>query len=314
LPAHPLATTRVPSEVIIATAIDKSYLLPLQVMLASLKDHVCPDSPIKLYLFHRSLDDAQVATIASLVDTQPIVPEADSVHRLPRQRGFVPEASFPLLLPDLLPQSVDRVLFLDPDVLFLDDISKLWEIDLENRCLAAVADQAIPRCSSPRGVKGRARLGIPDGAPYFNAGVMLIDVLQWRNNEIPEQASDYIRQTDRLDFSHQEALNAVLWKDWLPLDPKWNRIASLTARRYSADGPADTLDTAIVHFAGRFKPWKMKVAGSYSAKYEDYLSRFAEAAAKREQSLATKALGFYDRTLRDFLYPLERALWNSRLI
>jgi len=90
---------------------------------------------------------SQIEKIASLIETRTVVVSHEIARQLPRQPGFPPEASFPLLLPNVLPADVDRVLFLDPDLLILDDISTTWNTELGGSVLAAVSDQVIPTCS-----------------------------------------------------------------------------------------------------------------------------------------------------------------------
>src|SRR6516165_5662678 len=168
----------------IATAINEAYLLPLRVMLASLKAHLNPSHRPVLFLLNPGLGAEQLRTIAQLAETQSIVPSVAMTRMLPRSPRYVVETAFPLLLSDLLPEFVERVLFLDPDTLVLDDVATIWETDVSDSALAAVADQAIPLCSSPRGVKDWSSFGIPETAPYFNAGVMLINLTRWRRLNI----------------------------------------------------------------------------------------------------------------------------------
>jgi hypothetical protein len=97
-----------------------------------------------LRLLNRNLDPAQLANISALVETHSVVPSVDPIASIPRQSGFVPEVSFPLLLGELLPESVERVLFLDPDLLVVDDVAKIWEAELGDKVIAAAVDHAIP--------------------------------------------------------------------------------------------------------------------------------------------------------------------------
>jgi len=299
----------------IATAIDESYLLPLTITLASLKENLGADYRPVLHLLNRNLDPAQLAIISALVETHSIVPSADSIASIPRQSGFVPEVSFPLLLGELLPESVERVLFLDPDLLVVDDIAKIWETDLGDKVIAAAVDQAIPMCSSPRGVKDGLSLRIPEAAPYFNAGVMLIDITRWRALDVSASACAYLEdRNERIDHFHQEALNAVLWQDWLVLDQRWNLIASLAGRQYGPYKSTQYERPGIIHFAGHFKPWRFKVGGPFADVYESFLARFSAGNEARGIGLAGKLLSIYDRHAREYLYPFEQALWNSRLV
>ncbi len=299
----------------IATVIDEAYLLPLRVMLVSLKAYLNPSYWPVLFLFNSRLGAEQLKTIAALVETQSIVPSAAMTSMLPRSPSFIAEAAFPLVLSDLLPETVKRVLFLDPDMLVLDDIARIWETDISNGSVAAVVDQAIPTCSSPRGVKNWSSLGIPDSAPYFNAGVMLINLTRWRRLNIPARASEYFyRISGQTDFLHQEALNAVLWDDWVPLDERWNLIASLTGRAYGPYKRFSWGPPGIVHFAGRFKPWRMRLGGPFAAVYNEFLARSGSGEIRRNESMSDKMLSVYDRYLRNYFYSLERSLWNRRMI
>jgi|SRR5688500_16150282 len=298
----------------IATAIDHTYLLPLRVMLASLVQHLRPSFRPILYIMNQTLNDEDLAAIGAIVETHSIVPPPGAVRSLPRSPRFLPEAAFPLLLPDLLPGSVERVLFLDPDLLILDDVAKVWETELGDCVIAAARDQAIPSSSSPRGVKYRSKLGVPDDVPYFNAGVMLIDIARWKALDISARAYEYLeRRGERADYFHQEALNAVLWNRWIRLDQKWNLVASLSGRSY---GPYkdDSIDApGIVHFAGHFKPWRFRIGGPFAARYDEFVALCTDGEAP-SPSLSESLLGIYDRHVRDYLYGFERALWKNRLI
>ena len=298
----------------IACAINTSYSLPLLVMLTSAIEHLRPSYELVLHLMDWRMDEALIRSISQLVETRLIAPGAHLVSHLPSNGHFPPEAAFALLLPELLPQSLDKILFLDADLLVLGDLSQLWELSLNQCALAAVQDPAIPFCNSPRGVKNRAQFGIPEGAPYFNAGVMSIQLDQWRKRDIANRAFAYLLQVGRnTDFLHQEALNAVLWNDWLRLDPCWNVPGGL-AGRFHTQASCECGQPAIVHFAGRFKPWRIPVGGSFYPQYRAFLSHATKIVPQIPPSLAEKLLSFYDRRLRDSLYGCERALWNRGLL
>jgi lipopolysaccharide biosynthesis glycosyltransferase len=306
--------TNLQTPLFIATASTEGYLLPLRVMLVSLKAHLNPSYRPVLFLFNTRIGAEQLMTIAALVETHSIVPSPAATSMLPRSPRFIAETAFPLLLSNLLPESLERVLFLDPDMLVLDDIARIWETEISNSSVAAVVDQAIPLCSSIRGVKDRSNLGIPDTAPYFNAGVMLVNLKRWKRLNIPVRASEYFhRFSGQTDFLHQEALNAVLWDDWLPLDQRWNLVASLTGRAYGPYKRFSWGPPGIVHFAGRFKPWRMRIGGPFAALYDEFLAR-SGSEIRRNESMPDKMLSVYDRYLRNYFYSLERSLWNRRII
>ena len=298
----------------VACSIDDRYALPLAVMLESLAACLPPPWQMRVYLLHRNLSQPVRDGIASLVDLHPITLSGPCLDLLPRDHRYPLEAAAPLFLPDLLPAGIGRVLFLDADMLVLDDIGPLWSHDLAGRAWAATVDPAIPLCRSPRGVPLSVASGIPADAPYCNAGVMLIDVEAWRQRGVAERALDFIsRIADRVDFLHQEALNATAWNDWTPLDPRWN-LPATAGRRFDQTSVEAAAAPAIVHFAGRMKPWRMRIAGRFADPYARVLARVVDRLPAQHRTMRDALVSLYDRMLRDWCYPCERFMWERRLL
>src|SRR6266852_7450726 len=99
----------------VACAINSDYVLPLLVMLTSLIEHLRPSYQLLLYLVHQAKHEDLVAIISRLVETHSIVPSPESVEALTQHPHCPPEAAYPLVLPELLPEALDRILFLDAD-------------------------------------------------------------------------------------------------------------------------------------------------------------------------------------------------------
>ena len=77
-----------------------------------------------------------------------------------------------LLAPRLLPDTIEKVLYLDSDLIVRKSLAPLWNTDIADRPLAAVPDYI-------GGTAGRD-LGLPDGTKYFNSGVLLMNLQYWR--------------------------------------------------------------------------------------------------------------------------------------
>jgi lipopolysaccharide biosynthesis glycosyltransferase len=304
-----------PAPLPIACGINDGYVLPLLVMLTSLRDHLGQAYRPVLYLLHRGLPDQALEAVSRVVELHPVALDATAVPVGAGQRRFPVEAAAPLMLGDLLPADLSRVIFLDADLLVVDDLADLWNQPLDGRVLGAVPDAAVRRCGSPRGVKDRDAYGVPDDAMYFNAGVMLISLAAWRERSITPRALEYLaRVGDRADFLHQEALNAVAWHDWHRLPDRWNLLGSVAGRPFDQPPTDAWRAPAIVHFAGRLKPWRMAVGGQFRDAYDAVLTRVAASRPPPERSWVDWLYGLYDRRLRDRLYPYERLLWNRRLL
>jgi UDP-D-galactose:(glucosyl)LPS alpha-1,3-D-galactosyltransferase len=295
----------------IACAVDHRYLLPLAVAMASLRQQVTRYEPV-LYLLHTGLSRESIQALRTIIETHAIQPSSEQLALSLSDARFPREASLPLLLDEVLPADTPRVLFLDADILVLNDLAPLWETPLDHAVLGAVADAAIPRCSSPRGVKGWRALGIPSSAPYFNGGVLLLDLVQWRQREVRRRVQHYLATAPGpVDFLHQEALNAALAHQWLPLDERWNlqpRRAARWVHHHAGEQPG------VVHFAGRSKPWRAPVAGPFYAAYRGFLHQVAHLFPPSRSTFRDRAISAYDRYLRPPLHPLERSLWKLRLL
>ncbi len=160
-------------------------------------------------------------------------------------------------LADLIP-GLDRILYLDADLIVRASLSDLWSTDLTGAALGAVVDPWMATI-------GAMSAAFPDG--YFNAGVLLIDLAKWRDEQVSARFVDDIRRRRRSGedpraHSHdQTPLNEVLRGRWRALSPRWNFTTHLTPRLAgelaipASDYAAMAADPAIVHFLGSHKPW-----------------------------------------------------------
>jgi UDP-D-galactose:(glucosyl)LPS alpha-1,3-D-galactosyltransferase len=210
---------------------------------------------------------AQVLRVPTELDALPL-----SAWRMMSSR-ITTAAYYRLLLPDLLPESVERVLYLDSDLLCTGDLTPLWEIDLQGNLLGAVVDTASATVGAASGLPGFK----PDNgrrltfwSDYFNSGVLLIDVAQCRSEKIAEQSLEYIHENaGRLRFAVQDAMNVAVDDRWLRLDTRWNDMVFF---REGGDVP----ESEIIHFAGPKKPWQDRFPDNeVKALYQKYLHQSA---------------------------------------
>jgi hypothetical protein len=160
-----------------------------------------------------------------------------------------------LLLAEAFARDYARLLYLDADI-FVErgDFSALLSAELGARALAAVRDNMQWRRPGRRPEQFR-RLGLP-AAPYFNAGVMLIDAAAWRGARITERAVELGRRERARMIRHdQNLLNAVLQGDWAEMHPAWNWQYTRASNLF-----AGMMDPCILHFIGPRKPWAADAA------------------------------------------------------
>jgi lipopolysaccharide biosynthesis glycosyltransferase len=163
-----------------------------------------------------------------------------------------------LLLAELLPAGWDRVIYLDCDTIVRHPLTELWNTDLGDSILGAVRDDYVPTISSPYGLPTWQNLGLDADLPYFNSGVLLINLGAWRHHRIGEHALAYLSEhADDIRLFDQDALNAVVAGRWHELDTVWN-VTGYWRKPYRRTGWHSTIldDARIRHFAGYGKPWE----------------------------------------------------------
>ncbi|MEY2452112.1 MAG: hypothetical protein QOD92_1686 [Acidimicrobiaceae bacterium] len=244
------------------------------------------------------LHDLDDATLAVLPSKGP-----DQGDRLSWAR-----VSLPTMLPD-----VDRILYLDADVLVRKSLDELWELDLGGAPLAAIANV------SNAGLQPHlASLGIENPRDYFNAGVLVIDLEQWRTEGAGQAIIDYAVARPSNPHFDQDALNVVFADRWLPLHPRWNAMNSLWfwtewAREVHGENKVReaTADPAIVHFEGPSlcKPWHYLCEHPFREEHRRLTARTPwEVPPLEDRTVATRLIARLPaaRRLRAFL-ALQRA-------
>lgn len=292
-------------DVHVILACDRAFRMQAAVTIASICRHFdFQKRGLHLNVFHSGLRGSDKAKISRSTGTQPVTLSWHEVDPSPlrgaRTHGHVSLASyFRILAFQHLSTSLDKVLYLDCDTLVQADLNELWNgHPAPGRILAAAQDPGVPfvdaaaalgadhpclnLLNSTVALPDHARLGVPRDAPYFNAGVMLVDLAAWKSRGLTEALLDFIRREWRqLTMWDQDALNALLWPDWQTLPPAWNVMPPHFRHRpgsspfAGADLVAATTRPAIIHYADRSKPWHFGYAGPFASEWFDDLDQTA---------------------------------------
>lgn len=235
-------------EISIVLASDDNYAQHGAVACASILANHRGERPIHFYYFDDGISEEKqaglAATVTGLQGSITFIPTAGKEIQA-HTSGHVNRAAYlRLLIPELVPQAVHRVIYLDTDLVVLDDIQELWEMDLQGKPVGAVPDLGILASSRMRRQKEET-LGIQEGKLYFNSGVMVMDLEAWREKQYGPQV---IRCVEEGNFRHhdQDGLNKVFQDNWRPLPLRWNVIP-----------PVFTLPVKVLkNPAGGTWPWK----------------------------------------------------------
>jgi lipopolysaccharide biosynthesis glycosyltransferase len=255
---------------------DPGYYQHLAVALVSLLENN-RNNLLDIHLISSGKDPAKEARLAASTSrynnfTLKIyyfnIEDVETWHTSYHIRG---EAYIRLFAPSILSRRLEKILYLDVDLVVIGDLSDLWETDLGNYALAAAPD--------PFGESRRGPLGIPDDACYVNSGVLLLNLAKWRSDNLSARLADYIEQEgSNLLFHDQDAINAVLHPAIKPLSYRWNYQAKMLRppRFTSLSDRAAILEAgrspAIIHYTSARKPWLFVMAMPAKQLYRRYLA------------------------------------------
>lgn len=159
-----------------------------------------------------------------------------------------------LLLPTLIDETIDRILYLDCDVIVLKDISELFTVNMDDFGIAAVED------SGPYSNSHRMLIGLGLDGKYFCAGVLLVNMKYWREHNSSEVMFDFLdNHSKELFFEDQDVLNYAFRNHWFQLPNKYGKspmaIAIMDDNQKSYDYTDYLFDASIIHYATHVKPW-----------------------------------------------------------
>lgn len=122
-----------------------------------------------------------------------------------------------LFLSSLLPDGIDRVLYLDCDIIIHQSINELWNLNLNGNTIGALKD-AFSRYY-------RANVDLQPKDIMFNSGVMLVDLTLWKMRDTENRLMQFIyAHKGKIQQGDQGALNAVLSHEVFCFEPRFNAV------------------------------------------------------------------------------------------
>ena len=184
---------------------------------------------------------------------------------------------FRIDIANILDESIEKIIYLDCDLLVYDDIEKMWQFDMKGKPVAAVCDFGV-MASARRQKQKNHFIGLPFDAPYFNAGVLMMDLKQWRSGNFAESIIALAMQ-NKYPNHDQDALNKFFMNNWQEMPLRWNVIPPvfdlflkvIVKPDFRKKAIEAKLDPAILHYAGRYKPWKYSLYKGFNDKYYEFL-------------------------------------------
>ena len=270
----------------IAIATDRNYLPHAAAMLSSLLTHADPERPIALYMLYSGIDAIAIEILEGWLRSQRDNVELHAINagnyfdNINRASERVPSnATYYRFLLFLLLPGLDRMLYLDVDIIFNADVCKLYDADIGKAKIGAVPDWIMTRTltgpisTSDPNVPNlstylRERLELSDAqiGRYFNAGVMLLNFKAMGDLKTLGEHLIHKARTEHYLFQDQDILNKEFKDDLHLLDARWNVFNSVDAsfskvpKSNHAKAMKARRDPWLIHYAdGGFKPWRTRI-------------------------------------------------------
>lgn len=263
----------------VLVTLDRNYLKVLRTMLYSLSQS---DSTgiFTVYVAHNSLTEDDFAALQAVLPRTELidVPLSEEMFQdAPLSDRYPKEMYYRLFAAQYLPQELDRILYLDPDLVVINSLRSLYEIDFGDNLFAAASH------IESRTFKNfnRRRLHLSEQARYINSGVMMMNLSLLRTQQDPQQIYQFIEEhKNTLLLPDQDVVNALYADHTIFLDPLIYNLGEKYLRLKNLHLPKEEklgIDwvrqhTAIIHYYGRNKPWKEGYHGKLGVFY-DFFTR-----------------------------------------
>lgn len=171
-----------------------------------------------------------------------------------------------------LPEELDRILYLDPDIVVKDDISEFYHYDFKDNYFVATSHvKKFVRLFN------RWRLGIKSNVFYINAGVMLMNLKELRKIDVKSEIDEFLKKYRyKLILPDQDILFYLYHDKTIMLDDIIYNLGERNfkefRRKHKSELPSDFVDknVKIIHYFGKNKPWKKNYKGILNQYYNEY--------------------------------------------
>lgn len=315
----------------IVCATDDNFVQHCSIMLVSLLSN---NQNVSIYILTEGLSETNTRILEMEVaqyggDIHFLIVDSAVVERFPMPSigglSHISRATYyRLLMSELLPTTIDKVIYLDCDIIVNGSIQELWDIDIENYAIAA---------SKQVGYGFEAeRLGYPIEYGYFNAGVNVVNLKYWRENNVRNSLLSYIiNNSSIIKYHDQDTLNAVLYDKCLHIMPQWNMTSLTFSLFLSSRGDRrngvilntydkekinikqHVKDPIVVHYVSRPKPWNNGCVHPLYSLYYRYARKTIHYKNIKPQNEVTRRMLMYKDYFRQAFSYFKQAIIRTDL-
>lgn len=208
--------------------------------------------------------------------------------------GHISKAAYSrFLIPTLKPE-LSKVIYTDVDVAFMDDIKKLYDINLNGSIIAAVP---MYRKNKDVYISTAKKLGLSNNN-IFCSGLLIIDCVKWNENDLTAKLMDLTKKLhdeNKITTADQDAFNCFFDDNYYHLQIKWCIYPSMLLKEYTKEEIIDlTQDKGIIHYAGGRKPWhhRKDEFANYFWKYVPYTDFLFQIVSMNKDPINTRELHY----------------------
>ena len=266
----------------ILVTLDENYIPYCNVMLSSLLNSN-PGYQFTVYLLHTRIPEAALAKTQQILYTSgklvPIQVKDIGLENAPTTSRYPQEIYYRIFASRYLPENVDRILYLDPDLIVNGPLCELYDMPMEEYYFAAAS-----HIGSFMQKINEIRLDMEEDSPYINSGVMLMNLKRLREEQNFGEVFEFIeKRKNTLILPDQDIISSLYGTKIYALDSFRYNMTERLYRKHAAFEKELNIDwvrknSNIIHYCGRNKPWK----GNYLGKLDIF---YREAAARLEKQL-----------------------------
>ena len=241
----------------IVLAINEKYVPYAMVTLYSILEHTCSDKFYDIYILHTDLQKKSQMLLKGLTGNNVCVSCLNVSKKLKGinlyNQGRYPQVMwYRLFIPKLFGK-YKKVLYLDTDLVVESDVADLFDTDLKNAWLGGCCSWGLQKYA-----KDVLNLR---GITYFNSGVLLFNIPQWRKNHLMEKCLKLINPKEKYKYPDQDILNLVCGRHTFILPTSWNCVwynFDMKAEPWFSDWYRESFKNArIIHYATTKMPWEL---------------------------------------------------------
>ncbi len=263
---------------------DKNYIMPSAVMMKSVSVNNAHEDITFHILIDESVNDEQKKQLTHVLCNQQHqiafhLIEGDIFAGFPqlgKVKKYITQATYyRLIIADLLPQDIHRVIYMDGDIIVRKSLKELWDTDIDGFAVGTVTDMAEDK-------HDYKRLGYDKKYGYFNAGVLLINLDYWRENDLKSVFFNLIaNEPQRIVLHDQDVMNITLYDKKKDLPFIYNAQSGFFHHQehtelgkkydeYWSQLKQAITDPVIIHYADKIKPWHIEDSHPYGYEFIKY--------------------------------------------